>query len=158
MWKWASTKGGVTSRPRASISRPAVAWIAGPISAMCPSLTAMSCATRPSGRLAPRTRRSSIGFPASPSLSRPGRMAAPAAQYADSRPLLHGLLPDAGSRLWNAALTGDPRPAGPAPDHRGPCEGVAVLCQGEDQLQKKTLLAAEQDDETLDNVEQSPAL
>ena len=23
-----------------------------------------------------------------------------------------------------------------APDHRGPCEGVAVLCQGEDQLQK----------------------
>jgi len=33
-------------------------------------------------------------------------------------------------------LTGDPRPAGPAPDHRGPCEGVAVLCQREDQLQK----------------------
>ena len=84
-------------------------------------------------------------------------MAAPAAQYADSRPLLHGLLPDAGSRLWNAALT----------EIRGRLAQRRIIVgharvwwffAREKISFKKKPHTAEQDDETLDNVEQSPTL
>src|SRR5262245_49388952 len=60
MWKCASTKGGVTRRPLASISLPAVAFRAGSTVAILPAWTPMSMPRRPSGRLAPRMMRSSM--------------------------------------------------------------------------------------------------
>src|SRR3546814_9192069 len=60
MWKWLSTKGGVTRCPPASISCRAVASIFGRTSAMRPSCTAMSCPLSPEGRVALRTMRSSM--------------------------------------------------------------------------------------------------
>src|SRR5476649_757042 len=66
MWKWASTKGGATRSPAASISRPANSASFGPMAAIRPSAMAISTPVRPSGKLALRMTRSivpsSIGY------------------------------------------------------------------------------------------------
>src|SRR5215218_123916 len=60
MWKWASTKGGDTRYPSASITRPASPAMARSTAAMRPPRTAMSRPVRPSGSVAFRTRRSKV--------------------------------------------------------------------------------------------------
>ena len=54
MWKWQSTKGGETSRPVASMMRPASAAMLGSIAAIFPPAQAMSMPSRPSGSVGVR--------------------------------------------------------------------------------------------------------